>query len=184
MMTRIIFAGYGGQGVILAGKLLAVAAMQSGKNVSHIPSYGVEMRGGTANCSVVIADEEIPSPLVTSPDIVCILNEPSLVKFGLTVRKGGLLFYNASLIDSEPIYPGVTSIAVAANALAEESGSYQAANMVMVGALVARVPELATLEALIGALPSAVSARKKDLLALNEKALTAGFKSVQSLVSR
>ncbi|MBN2351994.1 MAG: 2-oxoacid:acceptor oxidoreductase family protein [Spirochaetales bacterium] len=184
MMTRLIFAGYGGQGVILAGKLLAVAAMKSGKCVSHIPSYGVEMRGGTANCSVVVADEEIPSPLVFSPDIVCIFNEPSLIKFGPIVRKGGLLFFNTSLIDAEPNVPGVTCIPVPANTLAEEAGSYQTANMVMVGALVARVPELASLSALIAALPSTVSARKKDLLQLNEKALKSGFDLIQAPVSR
>jgi 2-oxoglutarate ferredoxin oxidoreductase subunit gamma len=171
MMTRIIFAGYGGQGVILAGKLLAVAAMQSGKSVSHIPSYGVEMRGGTANCSVV----------VTSPDVVCIFNDPSLAKFGPLVRKGGLLFYNSSLIKTEPAFPGVTSVPVAANDLAEAAGSYRAANMAMVGALVARVPDLATVEALVKALDAAISTRKKDLLELNGKALRAGYQAMMSM---
>ncbi len=183
MMTRLIFAGHGGQGVILAGKLLAVAAMQSGKNVSHIPSYGVEMRGGTANCSVVVADEVIPSPLVFSPDIVCIFNEPSLAKFGPVVRKGGLLFYNSSLIDAEPKVPDVTCVAVPANKLAEEAGSSQTANMVMLGALVARVPELASLSSLIAAMESTISARKKNLLNLNEKALKSGYESVQTTVA-
>jgi 2-oxoglutarate ferredoxin oxidoreductase subunit gamma len=181
MMTRIIFAGYGGQGVILAGKLLAVAAMQSGKSVSHIPSYGVEMRGGTANCSVVVSDAEIPSPLVTSPDVVCIFNDPSLAKFGPLVRKGGLLFYNSSLIKTEPAFPGVTSVPVAANDLAEAAGSYRAANMAMVGALVARVPDLATVEALVKALDAAISTRKKDLLELNGKALRAGYQAMMSM---
>jgi 2-oxoglutarate ferredoxin oxidoreductase subunit gamma len=184
MTCRIIFAGYGGQGVIFAGKLLCMAAMYSGKNVSHIPSYGAEMRGGTANCSVVISDREIPSPLVFSPDAICVFNEPSLAKFGPMVRQGGLILYNSSLIGGEPSFPGVTSVPVPANALAEEAGSSQAANMVMVGALTARVPELATREALINALPSAVSSRKKDLISLNEKALRAGYKSIGALAAR
>jgi 2-oxoglutarate ferredoxin oxidoreductase subunit gamma len=183
MTTRLIFAGHGGQGVILAGKLLAVAAMQMGKSVSHIPSYGVEMRGGTANCSVVISDEDIPSPLVSSPDVVCILNEPSLDKFGPMTREGGLLFYNSSLIDVEPSFPKVTAIPVPANSLATEAGSYKVANMAMVGALVARVPELATLEALIAALDTSISSRKRDLIELNQRALRAGYNAVASLVS-
>jgi 2-oxoglutarate ferredoxin oxidoreductase subunit gamma len=180
MMTRLIFAGYGGQGVILAGKLLAIAAMQLGKNVSHIPSYGVEMRGGTANCSVVISDEEIPSPLVFSPDVVCIFNEPSLVKFGPTVRKGGLILYNSSLIKTEPAIPGIVSVPVPANTLAEEAGSYKAANMAMVGALAARVPQLTTLEALIAALKSAISSKKKEVFDINERVLKAGYQSLAS----
>lgn len=180
MITRLVFAGYGGQGVILAGKLMATAAMQLGKHVSHIPSYGVEMRGGTANCSVVVSDEEIPSPLVFHPDIACVFNEPSLAKFGPLVRKGGLLFYNVSLISDPPAFDGVTTIPVPANALSGELGSYKAANMVMLGALVARVSELATLDALKAALVPATSASKKHLLELNERALDAGYKVIQA----
>ncbi len=180
MTTRLIFAGYGGQGVILAGKLLAIAAMQSGKYVSHIPSYGVEMRGGTANCSVVVSDEEIPSPLVFAPDIACILNEPSLQKFGPRVRKGGLIFFNASLIPDAPSFPGVTSVPVPANALAEEIGSFKTANMVMLGALVFRVPDLTTLDSLKEALAPATLSAKKHLLELNEQALAAGFRSLST----
>jgi 2-oxoglutarate ferredoxin oxidoreductase subunit gamma len=157
--------------------------MQSGKSVSHIPSYGVEMRGGTANCSVVVSDEEIPSPLVVSPDVVCIFNEPSLAKFGAAVRKGGLLLYNSSLILTEPSFPGITSIPVPANALAEEAGSYKAANMAMVGALIARVPELTTLNALLSALEPSISSRKKDLLELNARALKAGYSAMVASVS-
>jgi 2-oxoglutarate ferredoxin oxidoreductase subunit gamma len=175
MTGRLIFAGSGGQGVILAGKLLCVAAMQLGKYVSHIPSYGAEMRGGTANCSVVISDAEIPSPLVFSPDICLVFNSPSLVKFGPQVRKGGVLFYNSSLITAAPEIDGVSSIPVPANDLAEQAGSYKAANMVMIGALIARHPELATLEAVINALPHAVSSRNKEFNALNARALEAGF---------
>ena len=178
MTTRLVFAGYGGQGVILAGRLLATAAMQLGKAVSHIPSYGVEMRGGTANCSVVISDKEIPSPLVFDPDIACVLNEPSLAKFGPRVRKGGLILFNSSLIPESPSFPGVTAVPVPANDMAEELGSYKVANMVMVGALAGRVADLATLESLKKALQAAVSSDKKNLIKMNERALTAGFQAL------
>jgi 2-oxoglutarate ferredoxin oxidoreductase subunit gamma len=180
MMTRLVFAGYGGQGVILAGKILATAAMQLGKHVSHIPSYGVEMRGGTANCSVVVSDGEIPSPLVFHPDIACVFNEPSLTKFGPLVRKGGLLFYNVSLIPDPPAFSGVTSVPVPANGLAEEIGSAKSTNMVMLGALVSRVPDLATLDSLKAALRPSTSSSKKHLLELNEQALDAGFQVLKT----
>jgi 2-oxoglutarate ferredoxin oxidoreductase subunit gamma len=178
MMARLVFAGYGGQGVILAGKLLATAAMQLGKAVSHIPSYGVEMRGGTANCSVVVSDKEIPSPLVFAPDIACVLNEPSLTKFGPRVRKGGLIVFNSSLIPDAPCLDDVVSVPVPANDIAEELGSYKVANMVMVGALAARVQELVTLDSLKKALQASVSSGKKNMIELNERALTAGFQAL------
>jgi len=135
----------------------------------------VEMRGGTANCAVVVSDTEIPSPLVFSPDIALVFNEPSLIKFGPLVRKGGLLFYNSSLIHDAPAFPGVTAVSVPANTLAEEAGHYKSANMVMLGALVARVPDLSTLAALCSALRPGTSSSKRELLELNERALSAGF---------
>lgn len=185
MTTSLVFAGFGGQGVILAGKLLCVASMKMGLHVSHIPSYGAEMRGGTANCSVVIADEEIPSPLVFHPHVACMFNEPSLFKFGPRVREHGILLYNSTLIKKAPDYPGITIIAVPANRLAEETtGSAKAANMVMVGALAALRPELATLEALNLALEDAVSSRNKALNVKNVKALKAGFEAITATAIR
>ena len=102
MNEKIIFAGFGGQGIILAGKLVCIAAMNEGKHVSHIPSYGAEMRGGTANCAVVIATQEIPSPMVFNPTICVALNLPSLIKFEPRIVTGGVLIYNSSLITNGP----------------------------------------------------------------------------------
>jgi 2-oxoglutarate ferredoxin oxidoreductase subunit gamma len=170
----IFIAGFGGQGVILAGKLLCLAAMREGRHVSHIPSYGAEMRGGTANCSVVVADEDIASPLVPDPSVCIVLNTPSLLKFQSIVKPGGLLIWNSSLIDVKPERSDVDVEAVPANALAEEAGSYKAANMVALGLLI-RLRPVASLESLLAALDEAVSARHRDLNQINRAALRKGF---------
>ena len=99
MHEGIFFGGFGGQGIILAGRVICLAAMHDGKHVSHIPSYGAEMRGGTANCSVIVSDEEIAAPLVPEPDVLIVMNTPSLSKFQPMVRPGGLLIWNKSLIE-------------------------------------------------------------------------------------
>lgn len=179
MIASIVFAGSGGQGVILAGKLVCLASMKMGLEVTHIPSYGVEMRGGTANCSVVVADEPIPSPLVFHPDIACIFNEPSLKKFGPLVKRDGILIYNSSLIKGLPNTACQKIIPLDANRLAEETtGSSLAANMVMVGALLALKPQLASLDAVRLALSEAVSARGSKQNEKNIAALIAGFAAV------
>lgn len=175
MQESIIFAGFGGQGVILAGKLLCIASMKEGKNVSHIPSYGAEMRGGTANCSVIISDEDIASPIISSASICVIMNKPSLLKFESKLKKGGLLIYNTSLIEIEPSRKDIEIIPLAANALAEEVGTVKSANMVTLGRLLKARPALAKIESLIAGLAKAVSARNKELNILNEKAIRRGF---------
>jgi 2-oxoglutarate ferredoxin oxidoreductase subunit gamma len=171
MHEKIIVAGFGGQGVIMAGKLLCIAAMNEGKYVSHIPSYGAEMRGGTANCSVVISDREIGSPTVPVPSIVIVLNTPSLTKFEPKVKPGGLLIYNSSLIDRKPVRTDITSIDLKANDISEAEGSSLAANMAAVGKLIALKPEIASLEAVINALDIAVSARNRRHNSTNIKVL-------------
>jgi len=173
----IFFAGFGGQGVILAGKLVCLAAMAEGKHVSHIPSYGAEMRGGTANCSVVVSDEEIASPLVPNPGVLVALNTPSLVKFGPLVRAGGLVIWNSSLCEPPAERAGVEYLAVPANALAEAAGSYRAANMAALGALLARRPAVASLASVEAALAEAVSARHRELNEVNRKALQKGHEA-------
>jgi 2-oxoglutarate ferredoxin oxidoreductase subunit gamma len=170
----IFIAGFGGQGVILTGRLICLAAMREGRHVSHIPAYGAEMRGGTANCSVVVSDEEIASPLVPNPSICIVLNTPSLAKFQPIVKPGGLLIWNSSLIDTPPERTDIELAPIAANALAEEAGSYKAANMVALGLLLAWRP-VATLDAVLAALDEAVSTRHKDLNQINRKALKKGF---------
>jgi len=181
MTEKIIFAGFGGQGIILAGKLVCIAAMQEGKFVSHIPSYGAEMRGGTANCAVVVSGEEIPSPLVFYPSVCVALNEPSLRKFEKTLQPGGLLIYNSSLIDRKSGRKDIVSVAVNANELAEEAGSAKTANMVAVGALLKLKLDIAGLDSVKNALSEAVSERNRRFNDLNKQALDLGFESVERL---
>jgi 2-oxoglutarate ferredoxin oxidoreductase subunit gamma len=173
----IFIAGFGGQGVILAGKIICLAAMGEGKHVSHIPSYGAEMRGGTANCSVVVSDAEIASPLVPRPSVCIVLNTPSLIKFQPIVCEGGLLIWNRSLIDMMPDRKDIESLPVAANELAEAAGSYKAANMAALGALLARRPSIASLESVVACLDEAVSARHRELNAINRRALAKGYEA-------
>ncbi len=175
MQHGIVFAGFGGQGILLAGKLLCLAAMAEGRQVSHIPSYGAEMRGGTANCSVVISDSEIASPLVPHPQVCVVMNKPSLIKFAPRLSSGGLLLYNRSLIDVSPDRADVEAVPVRANELAQEEGSDRAANMIMLGLLSALRPALAGLGSLVAALDQAVSARNRRLNEVNARCLRRGF---------
>jgi 2-oxoglutarate ferredoxin oxidoreductase subunit gamma len=171
----IFIAGFGGQGIILAGRLICLAAMAEGKHVSHIPSYGAEIRGGTANCSVVVSDEEIGSPIVHAPDVCIVMNTPSLTKFQPIVRPGGLLIWNKSLIDAVPERRDVEVFPIPANDIAEEAGSFKAANMVILGVLIKRKPSIASLESVRTALSEAVSARHRELNQINRAALVKGY---------
>jgi 2-oxoglutarate ferredoxin oxidoreductase subunit gamma len=173
----IFIAGFGGQGIILAGRIICLAAMGEGKHVSHIPSYGAEMRGGTANCSVVVSDEEIASPLVPRPSVCMVMNTPSLLKFERIVRPGGLLLWNESLVDTRPSRSDLEVIAVKANEIAEAAGSYRSANMVMLGALLKRRPAVSSMDAVLAVLGEAVSARNRELNAVNCKALARGHEA-------
>jgi len=175
MTEELVFAGFGGQGIILSGMIVCLAAMKEGKQVSHIPSYGAEMRGGTANCMVVVSDEPVGSPLVPHPSVCVVMNQPSLAKFEPAVKAGGLLLWNTSLIDSPPKRSDIRCLAVPANALAEEEGSGRAANMVMLGALAHLKPEIASLESIMAGVEQAVSARNRDLQEINRRCLKRGF---------
>ncbi len=177
MYEGIFIAGFGGQGVILAGKILCLAAMGEGKHVSHIPSYGAEMRGGTANCSVVVSDAEIASPLVPRPSICIVLNTPSLIKFQPIVQEGGLLIWNKSLIDIAPDRRDIDVLPIAANELAEAAGSYKSANMAALGALLKRRPLVASMDAVVACLDQAVSARHRELNEVNRRALAKGYEA-------
>jgi len=175
MYEGIFFAGFGGQGIVLAGKIVCLAAMGEGKHVSHIPSYGAEMRGGTANCSVIVSDDEIASPLVPRPGVCVVMNKPSLLKFQSIVKPGGLLIWNESLIDIVPDRSDIEILAVRANEIAEAAGSYKAANMAMLGALLKRRPSVASMNAVLAVLDEAVSARHRELNQVNRKALAGGY---------
>lgn len=175
MQERLIFAGFGGQGVILMGKLLCVASMRENKFVTHIPSYGAEMRGGTANCSAVISDEPIGSPLVPKPTVCVVMNKPSLIKFEPRIVPGGLLIYNSSLIEIEPSRSDITIVPVKANDLALEEGNAKTANMIVLGLLLKHRPVLASLDSVISAVEDVVSSRNKALNKLNISCLKKGF---------
>ncbi|HPY52613.1 MAG: 2-oxoacid:acceptor oxidoreductase family protein [Spirochaetota bacterium] len=168
MTKEIIFAGFGGQGVILAGKVLCLACMSDGKSVSHIPAYGAEMRGGTANCSVIISDEDIASPVIDKSDIVIALNKPSMVKFEKSLKENGLLIYNTSLIDSKPSRTDIKTLGIPVNAMAEESGNPRGINMVVLGVLAKLFPEMLSKHAhFTAALDQAISERNKKFNPLN-----------------
>jgi 2-oxoglutarate ferredoxin oxidoreductase subunit gamma len=175
MREEIIFAGFGGQGIILSGTIICLAAMKEGKRVTHIPSYGAEMRGGTANCSVVISDQEIASPMVPHPSACVVMNKPSLIKFEPRIKQGGILLYNCSLIDVEPSRTDLHCFAVPANDIAEEEGSARSANMVMLGLLAKLKPEVASLDSIQATLDQAVSARHRNLNEINKRCLAQGF---------
>lgn len=148
---EIVFAGFGGQGILSMGKFLAYAGMDAGRNVSWLPSYGPEMRGGTANCSVIVTDEPIGSPVVTQPTSLVVMNRPSLDKFEEALQPGGLLIVDSDLVSRPSTRTDITVMYVQAQTLAEELGSKKAANMILLGALVAKtgvVPVDALLESL------------------------------------
>lgn len=173
MLIKTIFAGFGGQGVMSMGLNLAQAAMLEGKNVTYLPSYGAEVRGGTANCTVAISDEEIASPVASSPDFIVAMNQPSLVRFQNQIQSGGVLFINSSLIEAEVSRGDIDIVRVPANSIAEELGSPRSANMVMMGAFTKK-SNLVSVSSVIEGLKSALK-NKQKLVAINKKALMAGY---------
>jgi 2-oxoglutarate ferredoxin oxidoreductase subunit gamma len=173
MHQEIIFSGFGGQGALFAGQLLAYAALDSGLQVTWIPSYGPEMRGGTAHCTVVVADEPIGSPLVRRPAAVVALNLPSFEKYEPHVKPGGLMVYNASLVPVTPSRSDIRYVAVPANDIAEALGNVRQANVVLLGAYLAATGYL-PLEAVETALDNHLSERQRRFLASNKEALRRG----------
>jgi 2-oxoglutarate ferredoxin oxidoreductase subunit gamma len=174
-MFEAIFAGFGGQGVMLMGQLVAYSGMYEGKNVSWVPSYGPEMRGGTANCSVVVTEETVGSPVFTEPSVLVAMNRPSLEKFEATLRPGGLLFYNSSLIDIKPQRTDITAIAVPANDLAAELGNSRVANMVVMGAIIKRTGIIKAETALDVLKAKVLTGKKQSLVEINRAALNKGM---------
>jgi len=148
---QIIFAGFGGQGILSMGKFLAYAGMDANMNVSWLPSYGPEMRGGTANCSVIVQDDQVGSPIVTKADTVVVMNRPSLDKFEDAIVPGGLLILDSDLVDRAPERTDIEVISVPAQTVAAEIGSKTIANMVLLGALVAKTG-IVSMDTLLGAL--------------------------------
>ena len=178
MLERIIISGFGGQGVMLIGRLLAYAGMIEGKKVAWMPSYGPEMRGGTANCTVLISSNEIGSPIVSHPKILIAMNQPSLDKFESNVSEDGLIILNDSLINREVKRNDVNVIKIPADDIADKLGNSRAANMVVLGAYVKK-SGVVKLETVFKALEKALTGRNKKLLELNKEALKQGAELVK-----
>jgi 2-oxoglutarate ferredoxin oxidoreductase subunit gamma len=174
LYEEVIIAGFGGQGIILAGRLLAQTAMKAGKEVTYIPSYGAEMRGGTANCMVVVANEPIACPIVAKPNSLIVMNKASMNKFAPRLKTAGLLIMNSSLIDEQPeLSDSIDILAVPANDLAVELGSVRSANMVALGAYVQR-KGLFNPDEVARCLPDVLARRHHKTLPLNTEALRRG----------
>ncbi len=178
MENKIICAGFGGQGVMSMGQLLAYAGMIEGKNVSWLPSYGPEMRGGTANCAVTVSDEEISSPIITNDaDVAIIMNLPSLIKFENDVKPGGKIFINSSLITKKVERTDVEVHYIDANELAKEIGNAKAANLVMLGALLKSM-SIVDIEAILEAFKKVFGPSKEKFIPQNRDALVKGGESI------
>lgn len=174
MTTQIILAGFGGQGILFAGKLLAYTGMLKGKEVSWLPSYGPEMRGGTANCHVIISDSPVASPIVQKPDVLIALNAPSLDKFENSVAGGGIIIYDSTLISKKVERTDVEIYAVDATKIATDMNAHTLANMIMLGKLASAAPVI-TIDEMKGALEKLVPAKKAELHELNKKIIDAGY---------
>jgi len=173
MQTEVIMAGFGGQGVLLIGKLLAYAGMREGKEVSWLPSYGPEMRGGTANCTVVIADHRVGSPVIQSPRAVLAMNLPSLEKFEPCVKPGGILLINTSLINRSAQRDDLTVVEVPANQITNELGNPRGANMVALGAYLGATHAVSLEE--VEKVVRETFAAKPKIIAPNLEALHRGY---------
>jgi 2-oxoglutarate ferredoxin oxidoreductase subunit gamma len=182
MQKEIIIAGFGGQGVLFGGQVVAYAAMDAGKEVTWIPSYGPEMRGGTANCTVVIADDEIGSPLVKNPPLAIALNLPSFDKYEEVLAPGGTLIVNQSMVDRGAKRTDINVILVPCNEIAEELGDKKLMNMVAIGALLTALPEV-TIKDVEKALEGHLPARHKHLLPKNYEALKRGYEAAQRVLA-
>jgi 2-oxoglutarate ferredoxin oxidoreductase subunit gamma len=174
MYQGVIMSGFGGQGIISAGVLLAYSGMVDGKFVTFFPAYGAEMRGGTANCSVVVSSDEVASPVVSTPDSLIVMNEPSLLKFEPALKPDGLLLINKSLVSSQPKRKDVRAVTIDANQIAEEIGTVKCANMVMLGALISHTHAVA-LESVIKTLPKVFPRAKDEMIRINQQALKRGM---------
>lgn len=173
MNMQILIAGFGGQGVLFAGKFLATKGLIEGKNVSWLPSYGPEMRGGTASCSVIIGDEPVGSPIVEHPDVLMVMNLPSLNRYEQAVQPGGTIFVDSTLVDRKVERSDVKAIYVPATRLAVENNMTTLANMILTGKILEEMGEFDA-DGVQVALKKVVSAKHPEMFDLNLKALQIG----------
>ena len=171
--TQILIAGFGGQGVLFAGKFLAYKGLMEDKQVSWLPSYGPEMRGGTASCSVIVSDEPVGSPIVSNPDILVAMNLPSFDKFESTVVPGGMIFADSTLIERKSVRDDVKVFYIPATQLASDNGFPTLANMIIVGKILGELGQFDE-DALRAALGKVISAKRADMLETNLKAMKLG----------
>ena len=180
MMRQYVFAGFGGQGMLLIGKFVAMANMLAGKHVSWLPSYGPEMRGGTANCSVTVSDKDIGSPLVDNPDVLIAMNLPSLDKFEHTVKPGGLIVVNSSIIDRKVERSDVKVVYCDANQIAESVKNPKGANVAILGAMMGADECAVDTDKMIEAIRIELGERKARFLEGNKAALFAGMEAAKA----
>jgi 2-oxoglutarate ferredoxin oxidoreductase subunit gamma len=174
MLIKTVFSGFGGQGVIMMGYLLATAGMYEQKNVTCLPSYGAEVRGGTANCTVVLSTEEIASPIASEPEFAVLMNNPSLLLYQNQVQTGGTIFLNSSMIEDRPIRGDLQIFEIPVNELVKPLGEDKAGNMVMLGAFIKK-SSLVSLETMNLVVKDTFSNRSKSIIDLNKQALRLGF---------
>ena len=174
MLEQVLFAGFGGQGMLLAGQFLAEAGRQEGRHVSWLPSYGPEMRGGTANCSVCMSDRPISSPVITAATCVVAMNRPSLEKFESIVRPGGLLIINSSMVDIQASRTDIDVVYVKASEIAEQTGNPKGANLVVLGAYLHRTQAVSP-ESVVNAMVDKLGESKARFVESNKQALFAGM---------
>jgi len=170
---QFLLSGFGGQGILFAGKLLAYKGLNAGKNVSWLPSYGPEMRGGTASCSVIISDEPVGSPIVSNPDILVAMNLPSLDRFESSVVPGGIIFADSTLIERKVARDDVTTYYVPATKLASDNKTPTLANMILMGKILKVLDDFDD-ESVAAALAKVISAKRADMLEVNKKAMQLG----------
>lgn len=173
MTEQVIIAGFGGQGVMSMGQMLAYAGMMEGKEVSWLPSYGPEMRGGTANCNVILSELPVASPIVTEATAVLALNKPSLEKFESYVEKDGLLLINSSLIENKSKRNDIRTYYIPANDIAAELGNAKIANMVMLGAFL-EITKIVSIDSVLEALKKVLGENKAKFIPINRSALESG----------
>ena len=178
MLEQVLFAGFGGQGMLLAGQFLAEAGRLEGRYVSWLPSYGPEMRGGTANCSVCISDHEVSSPVITQASCAVVMNRPSMDKFENIVRPGGLLIVNSSLIDVKARRDDIEVVYVAASEISEQVKNPRGANLVVLGAYLQRTGAVRP-ESVIDAMVEKMGESKSRFIEGNTKALYAGMQAAE-----
>jgi 2-oxoglutarate ferredoxin oxidoreductase subunit gamma len=179
MLVKTIFSGFGGQGVLMMGVSFAHSGMSKGLHVTYLPAYGAEMRGGTANCTVAIADEEIASPVASEPNYLVAMNSPSLFTFQNKVTTGGTIFLNSSIIKDEPHRHDVKVFRVPCSDMAQELGNIRVANTIMMGAFI-KISGVVSPDIYLKSLESIMGSKKKSLAELNRKAFTAGYDYVKN----